>query len=146
MKVEVKLEPGLQEPYAQIHTAEITEQIQEALKILGSGKSRILMGYKDKKIYILNPQDVVVFYCEGQNVYARTASDKFTVKVRLYELEEQLAGKPFVRISSSAVANVDCIDSFEMNFNGTMRVQFKDGSFEYASRRYVAKIKKYFGL
>jgi DNA-binding LytR/AlgR family response regulator len=146
MKVEIKLEPGLTEPYAQIHTAEITEQIQETLKVLGSGQNKVLTGYKDKKIYVLNPQDIICFFCEGQNVFARTSTDKFTVKIRLYELEEQLTGTPFVRISSSAIANADCIDCLEMNFNGTMRVQFKDGSFEYASRRYVIKIKKYLGL
>lgn len=143
--MEIKLEPGLTEPYAQIYTAEITPQIQETLKILGSGQSRILTGYKDKKIYILNPQDILCFFCEGQNVFARTSTDKFTIKVRLYELEERLTA-PFVRISSSAIANADCIDSLEMNFNGTMRVQFKDGSFEYASRRYVVRLKNYFGL
>lgn len=146
MKVEIKLEQGLSEPYAQIHTAEITPQIQEAVKILGSAQNKLITGCKDKKTYILNPQEIVSFYCEGQNVFAKTESDKYSVKARLYELEEQLAGTAFVRISSSAMANIDCIDCFEMNFNGTMRVQFKNGSSEYVSRRYVNKIKTYLGI
>ena len=68
------------------------------------------------------------------------------IKSKLYELEEQLEGTNFIRISNSVIANVDKIKHLEMSFNGTLCIRFMNGDVEYSSRRYVKKIKEYLGL
>ncbi|HEX2938615.1 MAG TPA: LytTR family DNA-binding domain-containing protein [Ruminiclostridium sp.] len=146
MKVELKIEAEAIEPYAEIHTAEVTEQINNAVKILSAGQFKPLVGYKDKRAFIMRLPEVLCISCKGQNVAARTEKGEFILKQRIYELEEMLYSKGFLRISSSAIINIDKISNFEMSFNGTMQVQFRDGSYEYASRRYVSKVKKYLGI
>jgi DNA-binding LytR/AlgR family response regulator len=146
MTVKVTIEQDTKEPYVEIHTCEITPQIQVVLDILGPSQNKIITGIKDKKIYILKPDEILCFYCEGQNVYAKTEMEVFTIKTRLFEIEELLKGSNFFRISNSAVANINQICNLELSFNGTMCVRFKNGSVEYASRRYVAKLKNHLGL
>lgn len=70
----------------------------------------------------------------------------FTLKLKLYELEQMLGETSFVRISNSVIANLNCIKNISIAFNGTLEVKFKDGSTEFVSRRYVSKIKEYLGL
>ncbi|MFT9057341.1 MAG: LytTR family DNA-binding domain-containing protein [Ethanoligenens sp.] len=146
MKVEFKLEPELDDPYAEIHAAELTRTIEEAMRLLVGSPGKAFVGVLDKKSYLLDPKQIICFFCEGQYVYARTAEGRFSVRERIYEIEKQLVSSSFLRISSSAIANVDKIESLEMSLNGTMRIAFKDGTSEYSSRRYVAKIKGFLGL
>lgn len=146
MKVIVKIEPGLNEPYAEIHAASINSELQQAINSLGTEKGHILTGIKDKRVYILDEAEIVSFYCEGQIVFAKTATEKFAMKIRLFEIEEQLKGSRFIRISNSAIVNVDMISNLELYFNGTICVRLKNGETEYSSRRYVSKIKHYFGM
>lgn len=146
MKVELKIEPQLEEPYAEIHAPELTPQIEDAAKLLGAGGARPLAGTKDKRIYVLEPKSVVCFFSDGAAVHARTAGGVYTLRLRLFELEERFAASGFVRVSNSAIVNAAQIASIELHFNGTLCIRLKDGTEEYASRRYVSRIKAYLGL
>ncbi|MDQ7864822.1 LytTR family DNA-binding domain-containing protein [Peribacillus frigoritolerans] len=49
------------------------------------------------------------------------------MKERLYELERDLPGNQFVRLSKSVIANLDELSRFEASFNGTLCVYFRSG-------------------
>ena len=68
------------------------------------------------------------------------------LKARLYELEERLAKKNFIRISNSEIVNFSKIKNFDLSLAGTITIIFKDGSKTYVSRRYVKKIKQFLGI
>ncbi len=144
VKINIRINPDLIEPFAEIHTRELTVEIQEMIERINH--KTVLTAVKDQKIYILNPAEVVCFFTESQRVMARTASETFALKLKLYELEQMLGETSFVRISNSVIANVNYIKNISIAFNGTLDVKFKDGSTEFVSRRYVSKIKDYLGL
>lgn len=146
MKIDIKIDPNLKEPYAVFYTSEITPELQELVKALSTSHNKFFTGTKDQKIYIINPEEIYYFYCENQKVYAKTDKDSYSIKLRLYEVEEQLNNTSFVKISNSVIANIDKVSNLEMSFNGTMCVKFKNNATEYASRRYVSKLKSYLGL
>ena len=68
------------------------------------------------------------------------------VKQRLYELEEQLAGTRFVRVSHSEIINLDKVTALDLSLSGTIRVTLAGGVTAYASRRYVKKLKQAAGI
>lgn len=74
----------------------------------------------------------------------RTKQGIFEMKERLYELERDLPGNQFVRLSKSVIANLDELSRFEASFNGTLCVYFRSGEKEYISCHYVQGIKKAF--
>lgn len=146
MQVEIKLEENIDKPKIVIYTNEITDEITELANRLSNTTTRIIVGIKDEKSYLLKPDEVFRFYSENQKVYAACEKLTFLVKHRLYEIEETFENTSFIRVSNSAIVNVDKISNLEISFNGTMTLKLKNGTTEFASRRYIGKIKKYLGI
>ena len=146
MKVEVEIDETLEESKIVIFTNKITNEVQEIINKLKSNESKVYTGTRDQKVYLLNPKDIFYFYAENQKVLVKTEDEILQVKLKLYEIEEQISGTNFLRISNSVIANIDKIKNFEITLNGTLCIKFTNGDVEYSSRRYVGKIKKYLGL
>lgn len=52
-------------------------------------------------MYILNQKDFETIYSENSKIYVRCNNELYTLKNRLYELENILNKKSFIRISSN---------------------------------------------
>ncbi|UNP76313.1 LytTR family transcriptional regulator [Bacillus nitratireducens] len=142
MKVRIELDPSQEEVEIIIKTNEVTDEIQQLLKIIEGGNVNQIVGVLDQQYYLLSLNDIYWFYTEGRKVMAQTRKGSLEVKARLYELEEQLAGKRFARFSKSILANLGHVKSFEMSFSGSMCAHFSNGMKEYVSRKYVPLIKE----
>jgi DNA-binding LytR/AlgR family response regulator len=146
LKVEVKIDEALEENKIVIFTNKVTNEVEEIINKFKDSQNKVYTGTRDQKIYLLNPKDIFYFYAENQKVLMKTEDQTLQVKLKLYEIEEQINGTNFVRISNSVIANIDKIKNFEISLNGTLCIKFINGDTEYSSRRYVSKIKKYLGL
>ncbi|WP_242215168.1 LytTR family DNA-binding domain-containing protein [Bacillus cereus group sp. BfR-BA-01383] len=142
MKVRIELDPSQDEVEIIIRTKEVTDEMQQLLKIIEGGTVNQIIGVLDQQYHLLNLHDIYWFYTEGRKVMAQTKKGSLEVKARLYELEEQLAGKRFARFSKSILANLGHVKSFEMSFGGSMCAHFSNGMKEYVSRKYVPLIKE----
>lgn len=89
---------------------------------------------------------VLRFYAEDKGVFCQTGKGTFTVRQRLYELEEQLAGARFVRVSNSEIVNLDRVTGLDLTLAGTIKMTLEGGTVCWVSRRYVKKIKSALGL
>ena len=79
-------------------------------------------------------------------VFAVLPEGEYVLRLRLYEAEERLKQRHFVRISNSEIINLKKARSFDLSFTGTICVTLSDGSSTYVSRRYVNKIKEVLGI
>ena len=149
MKVEIRLDSKLPEPLAVISTAEITDEVNEAVRKLQETKesgSDIITGFTDDRAEILSPEDIYRVYAENQKVLAVTDKGTFRLRMRLYQAEEKLAGRKFVRISNSEIINLNRTKNFDLSFAGTIQVKMKNGDTTFVSRRYVSEIKRILGI
>ncbi|MCW6080735.1 LytTR family DNA-binding domain-containing protein [Clostridium sporogenes] len=146
MKIDIQIDDNSKETRVVIYTSEITEEVQAVLNNLKRVQQKYILGMKDERIYILNPDEISFFYSEKGKVFAQTDNLVYEIKEKLYKLEENLKGTSFVRISKSAIANVDKIKNLEILFNGNMCINFFDGKQEYISRRYMKKIREYLNI
>lgn len=146
MQVEIQIDSNFIVPKAVIYTAEVNNQINEAVKKLNDEPPRIIAGYKNDTVNILEPKEIVRIYSESAKVYAVTDKGLFVIKSRLYELEERLDKNSFVRISNSEIINLKMVKGFDLSFTGTICVAMKNGDTSYVSRRYVSKIKQTLGI
>ena len=78
--------------------------------------------------------------------FPQTAEGVYTVRHRLYELEERLDRQQFVRISHSEIVNLRQVTGLDLGLTGTIRMTLTGGVTTYVSRRYVKKIKEVLGL
>lgn len=149
MKVEIKIDSGCTEPAVIICANALTQQVTDLAELLrdyGVDGSKPLIGLRQEKLYLLQPDDIRVIYTEDQKVYARGDSGTFLLRHRLYELESMLAGAGFVRISHSEIVHFSKVESLDMSISGTITLRLKTGETCFVSRRYVDKIKQYLGL
>ena len=95
----------------------------------------------------LDPGEVLRFYGEDKEVRAQALGGAvYTVRLRLYELEERLDRKAFVRVSHSEIVNWKRVTALDLSLSGTIRVTLEGGVVTYVSRRYVKKIKEVLGI
>lgn len=142
MQVEWRLEPGRQEPKIIIVAGEETDELRrlvEQLSGLSMDPIPVWLGEQTKR---LQQGEFLRFYTDGKGVSAQTAKEVYSVRLRLYELEEKLDRKRFVRISNSEIVNLDRVTAVDLSLTGTIRMTLDDRVVSYVSRRYVKKIKE----
>ncbi len=146
MKVDIKIDEQYQEPLAVIYTAELSDEVNGAVKKLSETAGDIITAFREDSAEILDPDEIYRIYAEGQKVLAVTDKGIFQIRMRLYQLEEKLGNQKFARISHSEIINLKKTAHFDLSIAGTILVKMKNGESTYVSRRYVAKIKDILGI
>ena len=146
MYVEIKIDSGCGEPRIVVYTDKVTDEIKELIGKISGESPRVISGFKDDILKVLEQSDILRIYAASGKVFAVTADGEYTLRLRLYEAEERLDRRVFVRISNSEIINIRKAEGFDLSLAGTIRVTMSDGAVSYVSRRYVTKIKQVLGL
>ncbi len=106
-----------------------------------------LSAYNGDTIVFLAPDEILRVYSEKKKVLCEDLNGRrYSLRMRLYTAEEQLASEHFVRISQSELVNADRILRLDVSIAGTIAIILENGQKTYTSRRYVSKLKTFFGL
>lgn len=106
MKVNLFVSKDVEEPYAEIHTNELNENITKAMSILENDESNELLAVKkDSDIALLEYDDIFMFRVENKQVNVFTKDYDYIIKKPLYQIEENL-NSDFVRISKTTIVNL----------------------------------------
>ena len=146
MQIEIKIDPDCREPKLIIMTDKVSEEVNDILKRLSEDAPRVITGFREDSAEIIEPQDIFRFYANSGKVYATTVKGEFQLRIRLYEIEENMNLPGFVRISNSEIINLKKVKNFDLSFTGTICVTLTDGTVTYVSRRYVNRIKTILGI
>ena len=146
MEVEIKIDSSCTEPRILIITDVVTEEISSLVRKLSGDGPQVISGRREDKVEVLEPEDLIRIYANAGKVYAVTGKGEYTLRLRLYEVEERLDPRQFVRISNGEIIHLKQVCHFDLNFTGTICVRLSNGTTTYVSRRYVAKIKKLLGM
>lgn len=148
MKVECKISSDYKEPYAVLHINKMTGTIAEIISMLEkeNANSLALIATKDRKTYFIKPENVSLIRAEGREIVCYDKlKNRYILDKPLYELENILDSS-FVRISKSAIVNINQINHVEASFNGTMELVMKNGVTDYISRSFRKSFKERLGL
>lgn len=146
MQIEVKIDGDCKIPKVIILTDKMSDEIDALLKKISEETPRVISGFRDGSLEILEQNSIVKIYCAAGKVYASANGAEYTLRLRLYELEKRLDPNSFVRISNSEIINLKKAVSFDLSLAGTIRVLFSDGTASFVSRRYVSEIKRVLGI
>ena len=128
MKVNLFFSRDVEEPYADIHTNELTDNIQRAINLLeDESKNDMLPVKKGKDITFLEYDEIFMIRVEDKEVKVYTQDDKYAVKKALYQVEESL-NESFVRISKTTIVNITLFylkDIFLQNRNEVIELDLK---------------------
>lgn len=141
----VEERPGLEQTEVSIRCPRLDAQITRLIELLRLSDAR-LTGEKDGETCILDGADVLYIDTVDRGTFLYTAGGVYQTRLRLYELEEQLAAWDFIRVSKSAIVNFSRVRSLRPDFGGRMRLTMSNGEVVLANRQYVPAIKKKLGL
>ena len=136
MKVNLFVSRDIEEPYADIHTNELTDNVTKAISILESDESYDMVA----DIALLQLDEIYMFRVEDKQVKVYTESSEYLIKKPLYQVEESLS-TDFVRISKTSIVNLKKIERVAPSLKGMMFIQLKNGLKDNISRKYLPDFK-----
>ena len=146
MKVNLFVSKDVEEPYAEIHTNELNENITKAMSILENDESNELLAVKkDSDIALLEYDDIFMFRVENEQVNVFTKDYDYIIKKPLYQIEENL-NSDFVRISKTTIVNLKKIKRVAPSLRGMMFIELKNGLKDNISRKYLPNFKQVLDL
>lgn len=147
MKVRLKIDPAVPETevwvVAPARTA-AADALAEQLRQCCAPPS--VTAYDGQRALLLDTAEILRFFTDGKAVRVQTAQGVYTVRARLYELEETLRGQRFARISQSELVNLAHVTALDLRFSGALRMTLTGGVVCYPSRRCLKAIKQALGL
>ena len=141
MKVNLFVSRDVEEPYADIHTNELTDNITKAMSILENDDSNDMLAVKKgSDIALLEFSEVFMLRVEEKQVKVYTQSNDYLIKKPLYQVEVTLSGD-FVRISKTTIVNIKKIERVAPSLRGMMFIELKNGLKDNISRKYLPDFK-----
>lgn len=145
MKVITTIGKDISDERIEIYAKKDYPEINE-IKRIAEGSQAELVGYlPDGSFRALEFQEIFCFSIIGGKLKAKTKSETYLVKKRLYEIETVMPNS-FCKISQSCIVNLRHIELFELSVDGSLKCRFSHGGAEYVSRRFVKKLKERLGV
>ena len=142
MKVNLFVSRDIDEPYADIHTNELTDNVTKAISTLESEDSSDMVAVKKgSDIALLEMEEIFMFRVEDKQVKVYTENKEYLIKKPLYQVEDTLSGD-FVRISKTTIVNLKKIERVAPSLKGMMFIELKNGLKDNISRKYLPGFKQ----
>lgn len=125
----------------EIRCHEVTEQVREIVTFVKSRQGN-LTGVIQEKQYEIPVVDIHYIEAVDNKVFLYSLKKVYETKQKLYELEEVLREKHFLRVSKSILLNLMKVKSIKPALNGRFIAILQSGEEIIISRKYVPELKK----
>ncbi len=122
------------------------EKVNRMLDSIVKGEDVFISVEGEEGIKNIESRRIHYFIIENEEVVAILMKEKFIVKIKLYELEEMLGNKYFIRVSKYALVNINKIDYIKPAFNSKLLLLMKNGDRVEVNRRYYKAFKNTLNL
>ena len=147
MKVQVHINPQLDEPVIYIQTPDPNHPLIQKIEALtGEMPLNQISLLIDDSWYPVPIQDIIRIYTEDRHVYVETMEQRGVVRQRLSWFAEQLKHKGFVQINQGEIINCYGVEKMTVGFNGAIQVFFKNKKSSFVSRRMLRNFKSALNL
>lgn len=145
MNVTITENPALDDIEVSVACPRIDDRVQRIVASLGAF-DRKLAGSRDGAVHRIDPDAVHYAETVDGKTFLYTKDAVFETPMRLYELEDRLAGTEFVRASKQMIVNFDHVASIRPALNARLQLMLDNGEAVIVSRQYAPAIKRKLGL
>ena len=140
MELNVKRVPSEEPEVLEIRCHKVTDDIEEIISFVKSRQGQLSTMQEGQRVEI---PLVDIFYAESvdNRLFVYTAKDNYEVRLKLYELEDMLRGKTFIRVQKGMLLNLMKIKSIKPALSGRYTALLKNGEQIVISRKYVLDLK-----
>ena len=120
---------------------EVTDQVREIVTFVKSRQGQ-LTGVMEDKQYEIPVVDVHYIEAVDNKVFIYSSKQVYETRQKLYELEEILREKYFIRVSKSLLLNLMKVKAIKPTLNGRFLAILQSGEEIIISRKYVPDLKE----
>lgn len=125
----------------EIHCHKISDEVKEIVAFVKSRQGQ-LTGTIDGRKFEISVSDIFYIESVDNKSFIYTQNKVYETRQKLYELEDLLKSKRFLRISKSTLLNLMKISSIKPALNGRFMAVLYSGEETIISRKYVPELKK----
>lgn len=140
MEIKLLKIPKEQPEQMEIRCHEITEEIKEIVAFVKT-RQGCLSGTQEDRQFEVPVSDVCYVEAVDNKVFLYTAKQVYETRQKLYELEELLKEKYFLRVSKALLLNLMKVHSIKPALNGRFIAVLQSGEEIIISRKYVPALK-----
>lgn len=141
MDVKISKIPETENELVDIRCHEETDSVREIADFVWSRQGQ-LNGTIDSRQYAIAVSEIMYIESVDNRTFIYTESKVYESKQRIYELEDILKPKHFLRISKASLVNLMKITSVKPALGGRFSAVLSNGEEMIISRKYVADLKK----
>ena len=130
-----------QPEYIEIHCYRISEEVREIIAFVKSRQGQ-LTGTADERQYEIAVSDVFYIESVDNKTFIYTKNKVYETRHKLYELEEILKEKRFLRVSKSTLLNLMKVSAIKPALNSRFTAELFSGEQVVITRKYVPELKK----
>ncbi len=116
-------------------------RVNKLLDLIVKGEEVYISGYNEFGQKSVECRNIHYFIVEEDLVYSMLYDTKMVVKMKLYEIENLLIDKDFVRVSKYCLVNVGKVDYVKVALNSKLDLLMKNGDHCEVNRSYLKAFK-----
>jgi DNA-binding LytR/AlgR family response regulator len=141
MLTKITKTPTNQPEIVEIHCHKVSDEVKEIIAYVKSRQGQ-LTGSMDDMQFEIPLGDIFYIESVDNKTFAYTQSEVYELRQKLYEVEDLLREKHFLRTSKSTLLNLMKISAIKPALNGRFTAVLFSGEETVISRKYVPDLKK----
>ena len=102
--------------------------------------------HKEGETILLETDKILYVEAVDRKTFVYTSSETYESELKLYELEQELVQRDFLRISKQSIVNLRKIKSLKADINRKIRITLANGEQIVVSRMYSDDLRRKLGL
>ncbi len=123
------------------NNAEIPK-VSSLLDLIAKGEETYITGHNEFGQKSVECRNFMYFVVEEDDVFGVLHNTKLVIRMKLYEIEELLENKDFIRVSKYCLVNIGKVDYIRAALNSKLDLLMKNGDHCEVNRSYLKGFKE----
>ena len=140
MRIDIDINDQYPDTSVTIHAPRLSQDIEKMIAMMRMLDMQI-SAERNGETYILDANQILYIEAVERKTFIYTETDMYESELKLYEVEEQLLERDFLRISKQSIVNLRMIKSLKADINRKIKLTLKNGEQIMVSRMYADELR-----
>lgn len=145
MKINIDVDSKYRDIGVDIHVPSLTPEVEKIISLMRMMDMQIAVK-KGEETVLLDVGEILYIEAVERNTFIYTEKETYESALKLYEFEQQLSEKDFIRISKQSILNLRKVKSLRSDINRKIRVTLQNDEQIIVSRMYSDELRKRLGV
>ena len=145
MKIEIDINEKYTETGVKICAPALTKDVENVVAMMRMINMQIGVK-KGDETYLLDADRILYIEAVDRKTFVYTEDETYESELKLYEMEQELLKRDFLRVSKQSIVNLRKIKSLKADINRKLRVTLQNGEQIVVSRMYSDELRRKLGL